>query len=183
MAFGLLATTARAQQIQPGDTVQIQVFQDSKLDRQVLVGKDGMIAFPLAGYLRASGLTPMALERLIRERLRDKYTGDLDITVSIVATTKPDEEFKPRIYVTGEVNRPGPYVIGRSVNLMQAIAMSGGLGRFAAEKRIQVRRRVNGVETIHHFNYRAFEAGYELDGNINLRAGDVVIVPERGLFE
>ena len=66
---------------------------------------------------------------------------------------------------------------------MQAIALSGGLAPFAAKKRIQVRRRIEGVESVFIFNYNAFEAGTDLEGNIDLRPNDVVVVPERGLFE
>jgi polysaccharide export outer membrane protein len=67
---------------------------------------------------------------------------------------------------------------------MQAIALAGGVGPFAAKNRIQVRRRApGGDETIFMFNYRAYEAGNDLEGNITLQAGDVVMVPERRLFE
>jgi polysaccharide export outer membrane protein len=66
---------------------------------------------------------------------------------------------------------------------MQAIALAGGLGPYAAKRRVQVRRRVGEDETIYVFDYRAYEAGHDLEGNIALHAGDVVMVPERGLFE
>jgi len=66
---------------------------------------------------------------------------------------------------------------------MQAIAVAGGFSPFAAKKRIQVRRKINGVESIFVFNYDDFFAGANFDDNVNLRVGDVIIVPERGLFE
>ena len=70
------------------------------------------------------------------------------------------------------------------LDLMQAISLAGGLGPFGAKRRLQVRRRgIGGDETIFAFDYRAYEAGYDLEGNVTLRPGDVVIVPERGLFE
>jgi polysaccharide export outer membrane protein len=65
---------------------------------------------------------------------------------------------------------------------MQAIALSGGLGRFAAGGRIQIHRRVAGQERVFVFDYDAFASGKNLEGNIPLQPGDVIVVPERGLF-
>jgi polysaccharide biosynthesis/export protein len=173
---------AAAQTLEAGDSIGIAVLQDPKLDRQMLIDRAGMISFPLAGRLRAAGLTPQALENLLRTRLRGNYSTDLDITVSLLASAKDDEQ-KPRIFVTGEVKAPGPYLLRPKTSVVQAIALSGGLGPFAARRRIQVRRRIDGTETLFLFNYSAFEAGTDLLGNIDLRPNDVVIVPERGLLE
>ena len=93
------------------------------------------------------------------------------------------EPILPSIYVTGEVAKPGQYEIKTAVNVLQAIAMSGGLGPFAAERRIKIRRKTAGREILLHFDYAAFVSGKNLSSNIKLHAGDVVIVPERGLFE
>src|SRR5262245_48752701 len=174
---------AIAQELQPGDTIAISVYQDSKLDRQVVVGPTGLISFPLAGQLKAGGLTPEALEKALRAKLRDKYTGSLDISVSLIATGKQDDEQKPRFYITGEVNKPGPYVLRPGTTIMQALAMSGGLGQFAARKRIQIRRKIAGVESTLVFNYGAFEAGSDIGGNVELQPGDVIIVPEKSFWE
>ena len=148
-----------------------------------MVGPTGLISFPLAGQLKAGGLTPQALEKALRSKLRDKYTGSLDITVSLIATTKQDDEQKPRFYVTGEVNKPGPYVLRAGTTVMQAIAMSGGLGQFAARKRIQIRRKVAGVKSTLVFNYGAFKSGADIAGNVELQPGDVIIVPEKSFWE
>ena len=85
--------------------------------------------------------------------------------------------------VTGEVQKPGPFFMRQRTTVLQAIALSGGFGPYAARRRIQIHRRVNGVESILVFDYAAFEAGDDARGNIDLRPGDVIIVPERGLFE
>ena len=174
------STAAAGQELQVGDVIEVTVYQDPKLNRQVVIGPTGMISFPLAGHLQAGGTTPRDLENALRSRLRKKYATDLDITVSLVTR---DEGQKPRIFVTGEVNKPGPHSIQPGTTVLQAIALSGGLGPFAAKQRIQVLRREAGVESVHVFNYRAFESGQEVQGNIELRPGDVIIVPERGLFE
>lgn len=185
-----LNAPAFAQRLKPGDALDISVFQDSKLDRRVIIDQSGQIAFPLAGRVRAAGRTEADIENDLKERLKKNYQGEaVDVTVSLAALAKPEpvqpveEDLKPRIFVTGEVQRPGAISVRRNTTLMQAIAMAGGLGPYAARSRVQVFRRVKGQETKMVFDYRAFESGEDLSRNIELRAGDVVVVPERGLFE
>ena len=180
-----LATGAAAQALQPGDTISVSVWQEPKLDRTVVIPPGGMISFPLAGPVRASGLTPEALADVLRGRLQKNYTEKLDITVAFVARVEKDEDeaLAPRVYVTGEVTRPGPYIVKLRTNVMQAIALAGGLSPFAARQRIQVRRKIKGVDDLYVFNYVAYESGQDMGGNIDLKSGDIVIVPERGLFE
>lgn len=180
----LTSAVAQVEPIHVGDTLQISVWQDPKLDRQVVVGPDGMISFPLAGHIQAGGTTPQALENTLRSRLQKNYTGRLDITVSLAAINKEeDADTKPRVYVTGEVLKPGPYVLRPHTNVMQALAQAGGVGPFAASKRIQIHRQTDGNESVFLFNYNAYKSGTETADNINLRSGDVIIVPERGLLE
>jgi polysaccharide export outer membrane protein len=175
---------AQAEPIQPGDTLQISVFQDPKLDRQVVVAPDGMIAFPLAGHIKAGGITPQSLENLLRSRLQKNYTGKLDITVSLAAVNPSEaSDTKPRVYISGEVLKPGQYPAKPAINIAQAISLAGGLSPFAASRRIQIHRQVNGADTVLLFDYKAFQAGSNVADNIPLRSGDVVIVPERGLLE
>lgn len=185
--LAILVTPASAETLKPGDSLNISVLQDPKLDRTVVVDPSGEIAFPLAGHIRARGLTPEALEKILISKLKDNYKDDhLDVTVAIASSPKeiPEEDLKPKIFITGEVQRPGSYVVRQKTTLMQAIALAGGVGPFAAKRRIQVRRRMpGGDETIFMFDYKAYEAGDDLEGNIALRAGDVIMVPERGLLE
>jgi polysaccharide export outer membrane protein len=190
-AMLLLVTTSVAAQAQitlkPGDTLNISVLQDPKLDRSVIVDPNGQIAFPLAGHILADGLTPQRLEKILKARLQRNYKdGDLDVTVALANAAKPDipeDDLKPKIFVTGEVLRPGPYAVRQATTLVQAIALAGGLGPYAAKRRIQVRRGTGSDETIYHFDYKAYEGGSDLDGNIPLQAGDVILVPERGILE
>lgn len=177
---------AQAEPLQPGDTLQISVWQDPKLDRTLVVAPDGMISFPLAGHIRAGGMTAQALEDVIRSRLQKNYTGQLDVTVSLAKPNETAElDYKPRIYVTGEVGKPGPYILRKGTNIVQAIALAGGLSPFAASQRIQLHRKVSGADSIFVFNFKEFEAGTNVTENVNLnlRSGDIIIVPERGLFE
>jgi polysaccharide export outer membrane protein len=183
----LLSPGARAQALKSGDSLSISVLQDPKLDRTVVIDPRGEIAFPLAGHFRARGLTPLAIENILKNKLKNNYRDDnLDVTVAVINAPKeiPEDDLKPKIFITGEVIRPGSYVVRQPTTLMQAIALAGGVGPFAARNRIQVRRRSpGGDETIYMFSYRAYEAGADLEGNITLRAGDVIMVPERRLFE
>jgi polysaccharide biosynthesis/export protein len=179
-----LFTTAFAARLKPGDSINITVWQDPKLDRTVVIGPDGSFGFPLAGHIRAAGRTPQAVESILRSRLQKKYTGELDISVTLTAFDRDVlEDAKPIIYVTGEVLKPGPYRLRQRTNVVQAIAQAGGLGVFAAPQRIQVHRQFKGVDSIFLFDYNAFESGRIATDNIDLRSGDVIIVPERGLFE
>jgi polysaccharide export outer membrane protein len=178
-----LAIPAAAQALQPGDTIAISVYQDPKLDRQLVIGPTGSISFPLAGRIQAEGMTPETLEKTLKSKLKDKYTTAPDVTVAVVNSGKLQDELKPRFFITGEVSKPGPYLLAQGTSVMQAIAMSGGLGPFAARKRIQIRRKLDGVDSTYLFDYSAFEAGQDVSGNIELQPGDVVIVPEKGFFE
>jgi polysaccharide export outer membrane protein len=165
--------------LQPGDTVEISVLQDPTLNRKIVIGPDGTISFPLAGHMRAAGLTAEALEMSLTKRLSKNYKSKLAVTVTLGQVS---QGLGSRIYITGQVNKPGPYPITPGTHVMQAIALSGGLARFAAGSRIQIHRRVAGEERVFVFDYNAFESGKNLEGNIPLEPGDVIVVPERGLF-
>src|SRR5271168_1793002 len=119
--------------LKPGDTLNISVLQDPKLDRSVIVDPNGQIGFPLAGHILASGLTPQQLEKILKARLRHNYTDGLDITVALAAKDIPEDDLKPKIFITGEVQRPGPYPIRQAFTVVQAISIAGGLGPFAAK--------------------------------------------------
>ena len=181
---GFLTSAIAQEALRPGDNIDISVWQDPKLDRRIVIGPDGYIGFPLVGQIHASGLTPHALEDVLRSRLSKKYTGPLDITVALSAVNKDyEDETKPKVYVTGEVLRPGPYFVRPKINVMQAIALAGGLGPFAAKQRIQLHRKINGADSIFIFDFNAFASGRDADDNIDLQSGDIIIVPERSLLE
>ena len=177
--------------VRPGDVLDVMVFQDQKLNRQVAVAPDGRISFPLAGHFKAGGRTLEAIEGELKSRLQKQYTEDIDITVALLSSKEkpfvppPPEPppIDPSVYVTGEVAKPGQYFFKTRTNVLQAIALAGGLGPFAAERRIKIRRLEHDQETLYEFDYRAFSRGDDLSGNMFLRSGDVIIVPEKGLLE
>ncbi len=182
---------AESYKLRPGDRLEVIVWQDQKLNKTATVAPDGYIAIPLAGRFKVSGRTAGDAEAQIKSRLQPKYVEELDVTVSYLESPKKDvgekKEEKPiewTVYVTGEVVRPGSFIVPkRAPTVLQAIALSGGIGPFGASKRIQIHRKVNGSEYVYEFDYTKYEKGEGLEGNITLRNGDVIVVPEKKIFE
>jgi polysaccharide export outer membrane protein len=170
--------------IQPGDSLAITVLEDETLNRQVLVLPDGRISVPLAGSISAAGRTVDAVENTIADRLASNFAVRPSVFVSVASLATPFTGTFP-IYVIGQVNNPGEVQVLPGTTLLQAIALGGGLDRFAATKRIQLRRTdaSTGQERLYLFNYNAVERGGAIQSMITLREGDVIIVPERHLFE
>lgn len=184
-AFGAAAQDYR---LQPGDTIEVSVLEDPGLNRQVLIRPDGKVSLPLAGTVQAAGLTPEAVQRAVRGRLAGDFVEPPTVTVSLLGLGAEDlEEEAPEglasVYVLGQVGAPGRYDVLRPVDILQALALAGGPGVFAARERIQVRRRESGGDVLMLFNYDDVEEGRVPLAPIDLRDGDVIVVPERGLFE
>ena len=146
------------------------MWREQGLDQGVLVRPDGGISFPLAGNLKAEGRTVEEITDAIAKKLSE-YIPNPVVTVSLV---KNDGN---TIFVTGRVARPGIYMVARDVDVMQAIAMAGGLTPFADRGDIRVLRRENGVQRAIPFNYKHVEEGEDLAQNILLKPGDNVVVP------
>lgn len=170
--------------LQPGDVVDISVLEDSSLNRQVLVRPDGKISLPLAGTVVAAERTPEALQVAIRDRLAKDFIEPPTVTVSLInSVTPPEEQDLNLIYVIGQVPNPGRFEIQDPVDILQALAIAGGPGVFAATTRIQLRKRdENGGETVTLFDYDAVQEGNGIQLLV-VDDGDIVVVPERGLFE
>ncbi|MBM9596183.1 polysaccharide biosynthesis/export family protein [Roseitranquillus sediminis] len=180
-------------QIQSGDVLQIEVLEDPSLNRSTLVLPDGQIAFPLAGTLGAAGRSLDQFRDALSSALAPNFATEPTVFVSVsrLAPQAPEiagpEAAAPTIdvYAIGEFANPGRFDIEPGTTLLQFLAASGGFSRFAATKRIQLRRMDarTGRETIYRFNYDAIERGGRMSGQLVLRSGDVVVAPERGLFE
>ncbi len=156
--------------ISPEDVLDISVWKEDDLKRQVVVRPDGGISFPLAGDMEAAGKTPTQLQAEITDRIR-KYVPDAVVTVSVV------EVKGMRIYVSGKVRNPGQFTVGRYVDVLQAITLAGGLTPFADENNIHVIRRGKDGEKVFNFNYAAVHRGRKLEENIRLQSDDIVVVP------
>jgi len=163
-------TVLDAYQIQPGDQLLISVWKEEDMVRDVLVRPDGRVTFPLVGEFMAAGDSVENLRLRISDRL-EKYIPDPVVTVSVRELTGN------RVYVIGQVNRPGVFPIVRNVDVMQALSMGGGTSTYAALNKIKILRRENGKLIAIPFEYGEIEKGKHLEQNILLKAGDVVVVP------
>jgi polysaccharide export outer membrane protein len=186
----LAAGVANAQtnfRIGPGDTVRVEVLEDPSLNREVLVLPDGSVSFPLVGALRAGGQTTTQLESALASALAPNFATRPTVSVSVagVAERELSEAAVIDIYIMGEVENSGLIQVERGTTVLQALALSGGFTRFAATKRVQLRRTdpSTGRQTVYSIDYRAIEQGASNIGSSVLADGDVIIVPERRLFE
>lgn len=175
-------TATDVYRIELGDRLAISVLEDPGLNQTVLVRPDGRITVPLAGTIEAQGRTPEALQSAIRAALARDFIEPPTVTVAVVGLGQGGDQ--PTIYVLGSVGRPGPIQRELPLNLLQALSIAGGPGAFAAVKRIQVRRLgQDGGEQIFLFDYDQILEGRVPGNYIDLADGDIIIVPQRGLFE
>lgn len=186
-----VATMAVAQsgyQIQPGDTLQIEVLEDPSLNRSVLVLPDGTISFPFAGSVRASGRSAGQVGDAITSGIASNFATEPNVFVTVATLRERATGTGPAridVYMMGEIATPGEKKMARGTTLIQALAETGGFTKFAATKRILLRRidRRTGKQTVSRINYKAIADGAAVGNDIVLRDGDVIIVPERRLFE
>jgi polysaccharide export outer membrane protein len=157
--------------VQPGDILEVSVWKEEDLQREVLVRPDGRFSFPLAGDVDATGKTVEELRVELVKRL-SKYIPDLVVTVTVTSI------LGNKIYVMGQVNGPGEFVVNPRVDVMQALSMAGGITAFAALNDIIILRRdAQGSQRAIRFMYKDVEKGRKLEQNIMLVSGDVVVVP------
>lgn len=186
----LLSNAATAQngyQIRTGDTLQIEVVEDNNLNRSALVLPGGTISFPFAGNVPVAGRTTGAVASDIADRLSSNFASTPTVFVSVGQLAEQPAAlaagpFVPPttdIYVTGEIANPGKLAGSQGITILQAIAQGGGLTRFAAGKRIQLRRG----DKIYPYNYHANGGVNSIPGSTMLAPGDVIVVPQRRLFE
>ena len=156
--------------IGPDDVLSITFWREKDLSAEVTVRPDGKVTVPLLNDIMASGKTPEQLRDVIREAAR-AYLEDPTPTVVV-------KEIKSRrVFITGQVEKPGPYPLNDRLTVLQLIAVAGGLKEFADGKSITVMRTVNGRVVALPFNYRDVVRRKHLDQNVELRPGDTVVVP------
>ena len=157
--------------VEPGDTLLVSVWKEPELQRPVLVEPDGTFAFPLCGQIDAHDKTVGQLQQEITKHLA-RFITDPVVTVSLQKISGN------RVYVIGQVTKPGSFIVNPRVDVMQAISMAGGTTPFASLGNIKIIRRTNnGQQEALPFNYNDVIHGNDLSQNITLQAGDVVVVP------
>lgn len=157
--------------LNPGDKLEISVWQEENLKTETVILPDGTISFPLAGVVAAAGKTTDEVGAVLTERLT-QFISDPEVNVR-VQTIEGNI-----IYVTGEVAHPGSFVMHRPTDVMQAIGLAGGLAPFAKKNDIVVLRRGSGgASKTFNFEYDDVKNGESLETNILLQGGDTVVVP------
>ena len=186
--FATVATAQSGYQIQPGDTLQVEVLEDPSLNRSVLVLPDGTVSFPFAGSVRASGRTAGQLGDSITSGIASNFATEPNVFVTVASLRERTVSSGPAridVYMMGEIAAPGEKKLTRGTSLIQALATTGGFTSFAATKRILLRRtnKRTGKQSVMRINYKAIADGTAVGQDIRLQDGDVIIVPERRLFE
>ena len=158
--------------IGPEDVLGVLVWKDQEVSSDVTVRPDGMITLPLVRDIRAAGLTPTELADRIQAAVREFIT---DASVTVVVRQMNSR----KVFITGEVAKPGSYPLTSSMTVMQLIAVAGGLTEFAEAKSISVMRVEAGQTKTFPFDYKTVANGRKPGQNIALKPGDTVVVPER----
>jgi polysaccharide biosynthesis/export protein len=153
-----------------GDVLLISVWKDESLTREVVVLPDGTVSFPLIGTCIAEGRTVNELKKDISQKL-NRFVPDPVLSVEVKSANSM------YIYVIGRVNNPGRFILNGNVNVLQALAIAGGLNPFAEKNKIKIIRTVDGVGTTLNFRYNDVSKGAHLEQNVILRRGDVIVVP------
>ena len=164
------ATTDPNYVIGAQDVLDVSVWKEPDVSRVVPVRPDGKISLPLLNDVQAAGLTPPQLAAQITDSLK-KYVTTPQVTV-IVTTINSQ-----RVYILGEVTRPGAYPILPGMSVLQALSSAGGFTQYARVKSIFVRRFENGKEVKYPFNYKDVINGKKPEQEILLKAGDTIVVP------
>lgn len=152
------------------DVLNISVWKDEHLTKDVVIRPDGFLSFPLVGDVQAADRTVQEVRVDIVNRLT-KYIPNPQVSVTVTKV------LSYRIYVLGRVNKPGEFMVGHTTDVLQALSLAGGLTPFAAENDIRVMRRVKGDQQVFVFRYGEAKKGKGLEHNMLLQRGDVVMVP------
>lgn len=156
--------------IGPEDVLQISVWKNESLSRQLPVRPDGKVSMPLLHDIQAAGLTPMQLRDKIAAALAE-FMPNPEVSVTVL------EVRSYRVSVLGEVQRPGVLQLRAPTTVLEAIALAGGFRDFASPSKIVIfRKNGNGTEKL-RFNYNRAVGGAVSEENLPLRSGDVVVVP------
>jgi polysaccharide export outer membrane protein len=158
--------------IMPGDVLQVFVWKETDLTRDVTVRYDGKITLPLLGDILASGRTPSQLAVDLQNRLL-RFVASPQVTVGV------GQANSRRVFVVGQVARPGAYPLLGPTTFVQALALAGGFVQFAkSDKVIIVRREADGYQTLVRVDYKKIESGSDVEGqNVLLQPDDTVVVP------
>jgi len=176
--------------IRAGDVLRIEVLEDASINRETLVLPDGRVSVPLVGSVQAGGRSVDEVRTDLTAKLRPNFAADPTVFVSLSQLAAPRTSSgggggrSVSIYMLGEVTNPGLMEIKPGTTFLQALAQGGGVTKFGATKRLQLRRfDAGGGQKVYTFNVKDIIDGKSTISTPVLKEGDVIIVPQRRLFE
>jgi len=173
IALILLSSVSSAQdsyRLNPGDILNISVWNEDALQQEVMVLPDGSISFPLVGILQAANRTPGQVQQEIKKKL-SRLIPDPEINLTVSAVEGNN------IFIIGKVNRPGRFPMTRPTDVVQALSLAGGFTPYAKTEDIQILRRTGKKQKVINFDYSKIAEGKALESNILLQSGDTIVVP------
>lgn len=156
--------------IGPLDQLSVVFWREKDLSADVLVRPDGKISLPLLNDIQASGLTPEQLRQNVTEAAK-RYIADPNASVVVRQINSR------KVFITGEVARPGEYPLPGPTTILQLIAIAGGVNEYSDNEHIVILRTENGREAAHNFNYKDVVRQKNPRQNILLKPGDTIVVP------
>jgi polysaccharide export outer membrane protein len=151
------------------DVLNVVFWRDKDLSAEVIVRPDGKISLPILNDVRAAGMTPVQLAAALQQAAA-RFVRDSGATVIV------REIHSRKVYVVGEVVKPGTYPLGSEMNVMQLIAEVGGFAEGAKKNDVIIVRTENGQEHRFKFNYNEVVRGKNVQQNIQLLPGDMMLV-------
>jgi polysaccharide biosynthesis/export protein len=151
------------------DILVVVSWRDKELSAEVVVRPDGKISLPMLNDVPAAGMTPEQLAAAV-QKAATKFVRDPGITVIV------KEIHSRKVYVVGEVAKPGPVSLGSELNVLQAIAAAGGFLESANKGAVVIVRNENGQERRYKFNYNDVVRGKNVAQNIRLLPGDTILI-------
>lgn len=165
-----LPGTPESEVLGPGDIVTVRVFREPELSGKYQVPASGPNELPLIGNVEMSGKTPQQLQKELGARFADGFLVDPQVTVFV------EERNSQRIYVLGQVQKPGTFAYNASMTVIEAITMAGGFSQLASRNGVKLSRTVNGKETVLKIPVGSISSGSA--SNVRLQPGDIIFVPE-----
>ncbi len=152
------------------DVLRVDVWKEPEMSQTVPVRPDGKISLPLLNDVQAAGFTPMQLTTQLTDRMK-KYLEDPHVTVTVTTVGSR------RVFILGQVGRPGAFPLLSDMTVFQALSAAGGISEYANAKRIYVLRNENGKQVKLPFNYKDALRGTNQQQNFLLKPGDTIVVP------
>lgn len=153
-----------------GDVLEILVWKEEELTREVFVRLDGKITFPLLDDIQAAGRTPLQLKHIVQKDLGEFVESPF---VTITLKSSGSQKF----YILGEIARTGEYPLAKDLTVLQAFALAGGFTEWASKKEILLFRAENGIQKTIRINYKDIVKGQDFSMNVPIQANDTIIVP------